>query len=98
MCTSYLEILIERRARMTGRREFLQTATAALAFALQARELVHRGRIGEVRFCRVSHAGLLGLVPADCIAEVDAATDGITFLGTHATMVMNRSGCQLFTL
>jgi hypothetical protein len=83
---------------MTGRREFFQSAMAALAFALQARELVRGGRMGDVRFCRVSHAGLLGLVPADCIAEVDAATDGITFLGTHATLVVNRSGYQLFTL
>jgi hypothetical protein len=83
---------------MTGRREFFQSAMAVLAFALQARELVRGGRMGDVRFCRVSHAGLLGLVPADCIAEVDAATDGIAFLGTHATLVVNRSGCQLFTL
>jgi hypothetical protein len=83
---------------MTGRREFFQTAIAALGFALQARELVRTGRIGDVRFCRVSHAGLLGLVPADCIAEVDAATDGITFLGTHATLMVNRGGYRLFTL
>ena len=83
---------------MTGRREFFQTALAALAFALQARELVRGGRIGDLRFCRVSHASLLGLVPAGCIAEVDAAADGIAFLGTHATLVVNRSGCQLFAL
>jgi hypothetical protein len=83
---------------MTGRREFFQTALAALAFVLQARELVRGGRIGAVRFCRVSHPGLLGLVPADCIVEVDAATDGIAFLGTHATLVVNRVGYQLFTL
>jgi hypothetical protein len=83
---------------MTARREFFQNALAALAFAFQARGLVHCGRIGDVRFCRVSHAGLLGFVPADCIAEVDAATDGITFLGTHATLVVNRGGYQMFTL
>jgi hypothetical protein len=81
-----------------NRREFFQTALAALAFALQARELVRGGRIGDVRFCRVAHAGLLGLVPVDCIAEVDAAADGITFLGTHATLVVNGSGYRLFTL
>ena len=86
------------RTEGTGRRDFFQTAVASLAFALQAQELVRGGRIGEVRFCRVSHASLLGLVPAGCIAEVDASTDGIAFLGTHATLVVNRSGCQLFAL
>lgn len=83
---------------MTSRREFFRSALTELAFAFQARGLVHCGRIGDVRFCRVSHERLLGLVPADCIAEIDAATDGITFLGTRATLVVNRSGCQLFTL
>jgi hypothetical protein len=81
-----------------NRREFFQTALAALTLALQARELVRGGRIGDLRFCRVSHASLLGLVPPGCIAEVDAAADGIAFLGTHATLVVNCSGCQLFAL
>jgi hypothetical protein len=75
---------------MMDRREFFQSALAAslcLGFA---------PRLGRVWFCRVSHEGLLRLVPSGCIAEVDPVTEGLTFLGSHATLIVNRSGWRLF--
>jgi len=75
---------------MMHRREFFQSAMAASLC------LGYAPRLGEIRFCRVSHEGLLPLVPRGCIAEVDPATEGFTFLGSQATLVVNGSGWRLF--
>jgi hypothetical protein len=75
---------------MMHRREFLQSALAASAC------LGYAPGLGEIRFCRVSHEGWLRLVPRGCIAEVDPVTEGATFLGSHATLIVNQSGCHLF--
>ena len=75
---------------MMHRREFLQSAlVASVCFG-------YAPCLGEIRFCRVSHEGLLRLVPGGCIAEIDPVTDGATFLGSRATLIVNGSGCHLF--
>ena len=72
------------------RREFFQSALAPwLCLGLAP-------RLGEVRFCRVSHEGLLPLVPRGCIAEVDPLIEGFTLLGSRATLIVNHSGWRLF--
>ena len=53
-------------------------------------------RLGEIRFCRVSHDGLVGLVPRGCIVEVDPAAEGAAFMGSTATLVVNASGWRVF--
>ena len=75
---------------MMHRREFLYTPLAA------AVSWGHAPRLGEILFCRVSHKSLLRLVPHGSIAEVDPASDGLTFLGSRATLVVDRNGWRLF--
>jgi hypothetical protein len=75
---------------MMHRREFFQSALAAGLVAGYAQ------RLGEIRFCRVSHEGWLPLVPSGCIAEVDPVTEGFTLLGSKATLIVNGSGWRFF--
>jgi len=75
---------------MMHRREFLYTPLAAAVC------LGYAPRLGEIRFCRVSHEGLLRFVPHGSVAEVDPVTDGLTFLGSRATLVVDRNGWRLF--
>jgi len=75
---------------MMHRREFFRSAVFPLLF------LPARPGIGQVHFCRVAHAQWLKFVPPGCVAEVDSAAEGITFLGTRATLTVNRAGCHLF--
>jgi hypothetical protein len=75
---------------MTDRRQFLQLAVTVLLLAPL------RLRIGDIRFCRVSHRRWLSFIPPGCIAEVDAATTGVTFLGQNATLVVNGSGLRVY--
>lgn len=72
------------------RREFLLSAMGASLC------LGYAPRLGEIRFCRVSHEGWLRLVPNGCIAEVDPVTEGATFLGSRATLIVDRGGWHLF--
>jgi hypothetical protein len=75
---------------MMHRREFFQSALAAsLCFG-------YAPLLGEIRFCRVSHEGWLRLVPRGCIAELDPAAEGATFLGSKATLAVNQHGWRLF--
>ena len=69
-----------------NRRAFLHSSL--LAFLLTPA----RAGIGEICFCRVADTGWLRLVPRGCVFEVDPATDGITLLGSRATLVITRSG------
>jgi hypothetical protein len=75
---------------MMHRREFFRSALLLLLF------LPARPSIGAIRFCRVSHPRWLKFVPPGCIAEVDSAAEGITFLGVRATLAVNRAGCHVF--
>jgi hypothetical protein len=78
---------------MMHRRKFLQSA---LMISTASVCLGYAPRLGQIRFARVSHEDWLRLVPVGCIAEVDPVTEGATFLGSHATLVVNRSGCRLY--
>jgi len=75
---------------MTHRRHFLQSIAATLMLAPV------RFGLGEVKFCRVPHPGWLRIVPPGCIAEVDPAAGGATFLGNRATLVISAKGYQVF--
>ena len=77
---------------MMDRREFL--ASPALMAALYLRAAP---RLGKIHLCRVAHEGLLGIVPRGCIAEVDPGTEGAAFLGSDATLVVNRNGWRVFS-
>jgi hypothetical protein len=76
---------------MMRRREFLMSPIL-MSWLL----LAYAPRLGEIRYCRVSDEGLLDIVPPGCIAEVDPASQGATFLGTTATLFVNRGSWQLF--
>lgn len=75
---------------MMHRREFFRSALAAPLC------LGYAARLGEIRYCRVSHERWLRLVPSGSIAEVDPVTEGATFLGSKATLIVDRSGWHLF--
>ena len=75
------------------RREFLESPGWMACLFLRCAP-----RLGEIRFCRVAHPDLLGLVPFGCIAEVDPGTEVAAFLGSRATLVVDRSGWRVFPL
>ena len=75
------------------RREFLQSPIWVAGVFLRCAP-----RLGEIRFCRVAHRDLLGLAPGGCIAEVDPLTEVATFLGSQATLVVDRSGWRVFAV
>ena len=88
---------------MTGRREFLKSASAASALgagAAHAGEIVRRGSIGRVAYCRVAHAGLLHaaalIAGADCVMEVEPGTRGVAVLGSRGTLVVTGGSCRVF--
>lgn len=86
---------------MTGRREFLIAGIGTLgAGAARAREVVRRGNIGRVAYCRVEHAGLIEaaamIAGYGCVIEVEMATRGLAVLGSRGTLVVNGAGCRLF--
>ena len=69
----------------------------------EARQIVQRGDVGRVVFCRVKHAGLMAaardvLDQGTCggAIEVDADAEGVAFLGERGTLVVDRRGCKLF--
>jgi hypothetical protein len=75
---------------MMHRRRFIQSGLAAGLCRGYA------PRLGEIRFCRVSHEDWLALAPPGCIAEVDPRAEGLTILGSQATLTVNGSGWRLF--
>ena len=88
---------------MTGRREFLKVAGGASALgagAAHAGEIVRRGNIGRVAYCRVSHAGLLQAAATiagdDCVMEVEPGPRGVVVLGSLGTLVVTGGGCRVF--
>lgn len=74
------------------------------AILQEARRIVSAGSLGRVRFCRVGDSRHLAAVrfiledttPA-CIMEVHKSTEAVALLGSHATLVVNQTGCQVFT-
>lgn len=89
---------------MTARRDFLKLSAAGVIQAGprhldRARKLVRSGALGRLVFCRVGDAALLAVVErvtSGCIIEVDPAFQGAAFLGSRATLVIDRAGCHLF--
>ena len=86
---------------MTGRREFLIGGVGTLgAGAARAHEVVRRGKIGRVAYCRVEHARLIEaaamMAGHDCVIEVEMGTRGVALLGSRGTLVVNGGGCRLF--
>jgi hypothetical protein len=71
------------------------------ASAMSARELLQTGALGTVPFCRVSKAGMrkaaLAIAGRETVIEVDSLANGMTFLGSRATLVLNRNGCRVFS-
>jgi hypothetical protein len=94
---------------MIHRRGFFGTLGAAVlvrapAGGNEARELLRNGALGRVVFCRASDRRWLEfaheiLLQDGLIAELDPAEAGIhpaaVFLGTDATLVVDRKGCHL---
>jgi hypothetical protein len=90
------------------RRQFLGGLSAAVWLAnpsfaravADARVIIASGAIGPVRFCRAAGPRWLALarqVSGDgtLIAEVHAAANGAVFLGSSATLVVDRKGCRI---
>jgi len=75
---------------MMRRREFFESAFVAAVCLFCA------PRLGQVRFCRVSHKRWLGMVRRGSIVEVDPTVEGATFLGSKATLIVNRGNWRLF--
>ena len=76
---------------------------AATLPVYEARDWVRSGRLGLVPFCRVGHPDflsaaqfVLGDAHRTCSFDVHPAADGVTFLGTHATLAVTRAGCRLY--
>jgi hypothetical protein len=98
---------------MTARRNFLKAFGAAAvrrsgrlanrpALVEEAREIVRRGVLGRVCFCRVGNPAILAqarsILPAamrDCIIELNPAAEGAAFLGTRATLVISGGACRV---
>ena len=94
---------------MTGRREFLKAAgggTLAVtrvdgSDVRRAREMVRRGELGAIHYCRVGHPGfraaaLCILGQRDCVIEIERETEGVAILGSGATLVVGREGWRVF--
>ena len=90
------------------RRQFLGALCApaklpnpSLASAIaEARRIVAAGAIGPVRFCRAAGPRWLALArqvsgDSTLIAEMHAAGNCAVFLGSTATLVVDRKGCRL---
>lgn len=96
--------MIHRRGlfKTLGAAAFLPAT--ALARTIQARDLMRTGALGRIIFCRASDPRWLQFVYSVCpenriLAELDRADtradQGAVFLGTNATLVVNRKGCQI---
>jgi len=90
------------------RRQFLGAVSAAAWLAnpslarnfADARRLIAAGAIGPVRFCRAAGPRWLALArqvsgDSTLIAEMHAAGNCAVFLGSTATLVVDRKGCRL---
>ena len=79
---------------MNRRQIFCMAGTSAAG----ARSLA---RMGTVRFCRIANGDLrevaLAIAGRGVVVEVDPSATGMTFLGSHATVVLDRRGCHLFS-
>ena len=64
--------------------------------------MVRSNELGAIRYCRVSHAGLLSAVrfvldgSPGCVVEVDPSAEGAVLLGARATLVLDAAGYRLF--
>ena len=100
---------------MTLRRDFLKAAAGVGALGAEerpgagsatdglavAREMVRRGDLGVVHFCRIAHRGLRDaasyvLDRADCMIEIEPGTEGAAFLGSRATLVVHGWDWRVF--
>ena len=102
---------------MTRRREFLKAAGVGALRPNQpepmrrrlcviavtaARDIVRRGELGAIHFCRIADPGLREaasyiLDGAECVIEIEPGTAGTTFLGSRGTLVASGGGCRVFS-
>ena len=88
-------------AALLGRTRDTRAASAPHAVLLEARALIRTSRLGPIGFCRVAHPDLLPaaqfvLEQRPVIAEVDAAAEGVNFLGSHATLFVSGGEMRVF--
>lgn len=80
-----------------SRRRFLWIAGAS---AVGAPEVAAIRALGTIRFCRISDSSLreaaMAIGGRDVVVEVDPAVSGMTFLGSRATLVVDRDDWRLF--
>jgi hypothetical protein len=100
---------------MTGRREFLIAAVGvgarggnkkersgyAGAVVAAARQIVRRGELGAIHFCRIAHPGLRNAAScildcADCVIEIEPDAEGAAFLGSRGTLVVSGGAWRVF--
>jgi hypothetical protein len=100
---------------MTRRRDFVKTAAGlgtlgagkkerngcAVTGLFGARQMVRRGLLGAIHFCRIAHPGLRDVASyildwADCVIEIEPDSEGTAFLGSRGTLVVRGGGWRVF--